>query len=222
MIEQRHIKLGEEPYRGKEVDPTKFLRLGAISRIDYETGYVDITWLEEPGIAQFVRLPSAFSSARSSIRGMPEIGSLVLCGWSRQSQTWESPVILSFVDGNLQHLLEYRLLRNSKTTEKLKEIKTIREKLGYDVIRGKRRKIYPGEIDIESTQGAELYLDDNVYISDSRLNEIEIRSDDRSIRLSSNQLFINTQASRTWNGMITREPVNQNFSFQPTDRKSVV
>ena len=210
------LRTGESPYRGKLVDETKYVRLAVISRVDYETGYADIIWLEGKGNHQMIRLPTVFSTPRGSITGMPEEGSLVLCGWSRQTQTWEEPVILSFVDGNIKNLLEYRLLRNSKTPENLKDLKTIREKIGYDVIRGKRRKVYPGEVNAESSQGAELYLDEDVYLSDSKLNEIEIRSADKSIRFSSNQIYTNTQASRTWNGMITREPGDLDFSFQPT------
>jgi len=211
------LKSGENPYRGKLVDPTKYIRLGLVSRVDYETGYLDIVWLEAgPGNTQMVRITSSFGTPRGTIRGMPEEGSMVLCGWSRQTHTWEDPVVLGFVDANLKQLLEYRLLRNEKIPKNLKEIKTIREKIGYNTVRGKRRKIYPGEIQAESTQGAELYLDEDVYLSDSKLNEIEIRSADKSIRFSSNQIYSSTQASRTWNGMITREPGELDFSFQPT------
>lgn len=216
MLPLKPISLGEKPFRGKEVDRTKFLRLAYVNRVDYETGYLDIVWLEGHGNSQMIRLPSSFASPRASIRGMPEEGCIVLCGWSRQTQTWEDPVILGFVDGNFKNLLEYRLLRNEKTPSSLKEIKTIREKIGYNVIRGKRKKIYPGEIQLESNQGAEFYLDEDVYISDSKLNEIEIRSADKSIRISSNQIYSSSQASRTWNGMIAREPGNLDFSFQPT------
>jgi hypothetical protein len=206
----------ERPFRGKEVDSTQFTRLAVVSRVDYETGYVDLVWLEGQGTSPLVQVPLSHSSLRSSIRGMPEEGSIVICGWSRQTQTWEQPIILGFVDIDLESLIEYRLLRNSKTPDNLKDIKTIREKIGYNVARGKRRKIYPGEIQAESTQGSELYLDDDVYLSDSKLNEIEIRSADKSIRLSSNQIYSSTQASRSWNGMISRDPGDLQFSFQPT------
>ncbi len=213
----RPLQSGEKPFRGKEFDQTKFTKIGVITRVDYEAGYVDIDWLEGRGsTASLIHLPLAHASLRSSIRGMPEEGSVVVCGWTRQSQTWEDPVILSFVDLNLQTLINNYLLRNKKTPEFLTQIKTIREKIGYNVTRGKRRKIYPGEIQVESTQGAELYLDEDVYLSDSKLNEIEIRSADKSIRMSANQLYTLTRASRTWNGMITREPVNGVFAFQPT------
>lgn len=210
------LRSGEQPYRGKQVDATQFVKFGYISRVDYETGYVDINWIEGQGHTPLVRLPLSHASLRSSIRGMPEEGSVVICGWSRQSQTWEDPVILGFADLDLETLLEYRLIRNNKTPDNLKELKTIREKIGYNVTRGKRRKIYPGEIQLESSPGSELYLDEDVYLSDSKLNEIEIRSADKSIRLSSNQLYTLTQASRTWNGMITREPGDLDFVFQPT------
>lgn len=210
------LQSGEQPFRGKEVDPTKFLRLGVISRVDYESGYVDIKWLEGTGSTQLVQIPLSHASLRSSIRAMPEEGSVVICGWTRQTQTLETPVILGFVDPNLANLLQYRLLRNNKTKDTLQEIKSIREKIGYNVIRGKRRKIYSGEIQLESTQGAELNLDEDVYLSDSKLNEIEIKSADKSIRLSSNQLYISSQASRINNGMIAREPINNNFAFRPT------
>jgi hypothetical protein len=216
MPHQLPLRSGEDPYRGKEVDITKYTRLGYITRVDYETGYVDITWLEGRGFTPFVRLPLSHASLRSTIRGMPEVGSVVICGWSRQSQTWEDPVILGFTDFSLETLLEYRLLRNDKTSQALTDIATIREKIGYNVIRGKRRKIYPGEIQIESSPGAELYLDEDVYLSDSKLNEIEIRSADKSIRLSSNQIYTLTQASRTWNGLVAREPGDLKFNFQPT------
>lgn len=210
------VQIGESPYRGKQVDVTQFVRFGCISRVDYETGYVDITWLEGQGIAPLVRVPLSHASLRSSIRGMPEEGSVVICGWSRQTQTWEDPVILGFADLDLETFLAYRLTRNEKTPDALKEIKSIQDKIGYNVVRGKRRKIYPGEIQLESSPGAELYLDDNVYLSDSKLNEIEIRSFDKSIVLSSNQLYTLTQASRTWNGMIVREPGDLDYSLQPT------
>lgn len=33
------LKSGESPYRGKLVDETKYVRLGLVSRVDYETGF---------------------------------------------------------------------------------------------------------------------------------------------------------------------------------------
>jgi len=215
----RTLKPGEQPFRGKTTkdDLIKYLKIAKIIRVDYEEGYADIEWIEgAKAIRSYVYLPAAYSSQRGCIRGMPEIGSLVVCGWYRgQTHTWEDPVILSYMDMNLDILNNYSLLRSNKTANELKQITTIREKIGYDVTRGKRRKIYPGELQIESSQGAELYVDEDIYLSNSKLNEIEIRSADQSIRISTNQIYSITQAARTWQGMITRESTS-NFIYQPT------
>jgi len=213
------LRPGEKPFRGKDSknDLIKYLKIAKIIRVDYETGYVDIEWVESHKAKRaFIRLPTSYSSLRSCIRGMPEIGSLVVCGWIRgQSHTWEDPIILSFLDFNLDTFHNYSLTRTQKTPEQLKQVNTIREKIGYDITRVKRRKIYPGEIQIESAQGAELYLDDDIYLSNSKLNEIEIRSADQSIRISSNQIYSVTQSARTWQGMVIRE-ISNSFVYQPT------
>ena len=218
MSHERFIKPGEKPYRGKDLksDTIKFLRIGVVDRVDYESGYLDIIWQDEKGLRSFIPIPASFGSKRATMRGMPEIGSQVLCGWKKQTPTLEDPVVISFIDTNLQNDHDYRLIRTEKTPSELKEVKSIREKIGYDIVRGKRRKIYPGEIHLESTHGAELYLDENVYLSNNKLNEIEIRSADQSIRISTKQLYSTTQSARTYSGMVVREPGSANFSFQPS------
>jgi hypothetical protein len=213
----RPIAQGQLPYSAND-DPVKYLRIATVSRVDYETGAVDIEWKEgDRSIRTFIYMPSAYGSPRAGIRGMPEVGSVVICGWIRgQTYNWEDPVILGYLDMDLSTFHKYALSRSGKTKDDLVEIKTIREKIGYESLRQKRRKIYPGEIQVESTQGSELYLDDDLYLSNSKLNEIEIRSADQSIRISANQLYSTTQAARTWQGMITREPGQASYMFQPT------
>ena len=156
------INLGpkEKPFKGQDLksDRLKFCRIGRITRVDYERGVVDLSWLDNFGEHTSLDLPSSFSSSRGSIRGMPEIGSQVVCGWTRQSQTLEKPVILGFLDVNYQNAIEYRLSRNN-TSEDLKESSesrtqtlddgtqvvykdsSIRKKIGYGIERSKRRKL---------------------------------------------------------------------------------
>jgi hypothetical protein len=52
---------------------------------------------------------------------MPEVGSIVLCGWIKQEQNVEKPVILEFLDLDLANALQYRITRN-KAPEILNEI----------------------------------------------------------------------------------------------------
>lgn len=211
-----NLKPGEKPFSGQyQKDDLKFLRIARISRVDYEEGFLDLEWLDHFGERTTIPLSTSFSSQRGTIRGVPEVDSIVICGWIKQSQTLEDPIILSYLDLNYKNSLNYKLTRN-KTKEDLKEISTTREKIGYDSKRSKRRKIYPGEIQIESTQGAEITLDENVYLSNNRLSEIEINASDQSIRQSSRQNYISTNGSRIWNGLVTRVPIEGEATTKTT------
>ena len=98
MNENIRLAPHEKKFRGKDPQDglIKYLRTAVIKRVDYETGYVDIEWREGvTAYRSFVSLPAAYSSLRGCIRGMPEEGSLVICGWKRgQTHTLEDPVIL--------------------------------------------------------------------------------------------------------------------------------
>ena len=214
----RNLKQGEKRFRGKNLlsDRLKFLRLAVIDRVDYESGYCDIIFLDDVGTMTQVKLNSALSTFRGSLKGMPERGSVVLIGWIRQTSTLEEPVILSYLDYDLDSFYEYRLLRG-KASNDLTDIKNIKDKIGYDSTRIKRRKLYPGEIQGESTQGSEIYLDENVYLSNNKLNEVELVSADQSIRLSSLQYYRQSAASRIYDGMIVRVPApNTSDTIEPT------
>jgi len=202
----RNLKSKEKPWHGRYENDLQYLRLGFVDRVDYESGLVDLVWVDDVGLRVQIKLNSAMASPRGSLKGMPEEGSIAVCGWIRQTQTTADPIVLGYIEANLEQLLEYRLSRG-KAANTLEDIKTIKDKIGYNSVRSKRKKIYPGEIQAESTQGSELYLDDNVYLSNNKLNEIEIVSADQSIRLSSVQYYQQTTGSRIYNGMITREPV---------------
>lgn len=192
----------------------KFLRIGQIVRVDYETGYLDVDWLDDVGGRTNIYLPSAFGGPRGTIRGMPELGSVVVCGWIKYEQNIEKPVILGYLDLNTKNSYEYRLDRGKGPLE-LTDISKMKDKIGYEIIRHKRRKLYPGEIQIESTQGSELFVDDNLYLSNSKLNEIEILADDQSIRMSSKQNYISTNAGKIWNGAVVREILNGREIVRP-------
>lgn len=208
-VSPRFLFPGDQPSFGRDLkrNRLRYLRIGRVTRVDYERGYLDINWVDANGGRSNVMMPAAYSSARGTVQGMPEVGSYVVCGWIRLEQNIERPIVLNFLDLDLEGSHGFRLYRG-KASKDLETISSIREKIGYDSIRHKRRKLYPGEISTESTQGAEVFLDDNVYISDSRMSEIELNSFDQSIRMSSLQQYTSTEAARTWNGMITRVPLD--------------
>ena len=76
----RYLHQGEQPAYGREVDAYSYLRIGYITRIDYETGKVDVSWIDIDGGRSNLFFSNAFSSKRGTIRGMPEVGSIVRRG----------------------------------------------------------------------------------------------------------------------------------------------
>jgi len=222
-MEERFIGPNEKPGRGQNLKSNleKHLRIGRITSVDYEKGLLTLVWEDSFGERSNVKLTNAMSTGRGFLGGMPEIGSFVLCGFTKQTPTSSEPVILQYLNLNYESSKKYVLSRG-KAEDELQNISSkgqlvdTRQKIGYGIERIKQRKLYPGEIQAESTQGSELYLDDNVYLSNSALNEIEIKSADQSIRFSSRQQYHQTNASRIWNGMITREPIKGDQLLQPT------
>ena len=141
-MQGRLLRPGEKPGYGRDLkkDLLKYFRIGVIDRVDYEDGIVDVSWMDFFGGRTEVPLPSAYGSQRGTIRGMPEVGSHVICGWIRQEQNIERPVIVSYLELNTKNSYEYRLSRG-KAPDNLTEINTIREKIGWDSERVKRRKL---------------------------------------------------------------------------------
>ncbi len=218
MTLERSLGPFEKPYGGQEPFSGKIsnLNVGTITRVDYEKGWLDVEWLDSFGRQTLIPLPAAYSSTRGIINGMPEVNSLVVCGWIKRSATSTVPVILSYIDPNLDFSNNYSLLKGEApdTLERI-DLENVKDKIGWNITRSKRRKIYPGEINIESSPGAELYLDDGVLLTNNKLNEIEILSADQSIRMSSKQKYTSTQAAKKWEGMIVRKPVSDSFG-EPT------
>lgn len=215
-VVERKLFIKETPFLGRNLDEVKYLRIGKITRVDYERGHVDVEWVDALGGYSDIQLPSAFSTGRATLNGMPEVGSFVVCGWIHLESDIPQPIILNYLDVDLGNALLYSLDRG-KISQQATDVNNIREKIGYNIQREKRRKVYPGEIDVQSTEGGEIFIDDGVLISDNMLDEIEISPFDQSIRFSSMQQYTSTEAVRISNGMITREPINQQTEFvQPT------
>jgi len=213
----------ERPFGDQQPYDRGAFNIGRVTRVDYEKGWIDVEWMDGFGRGSLIPLPACYSSTRGIINGMPEIDSIVICGWIKRSQKEKIPIILGYLDTNIDFSNNYSLLRgNAPETLKKIDLKegmkntlaNVKDKIAWDIKRSKRRKIYPGEINIESSKGAELYLDDGVLLTNNKLNEIEILSADQSIRMTSNQLYTDTQAARKWQGMIIRKPVSDN-SGQP-------
>ncbi|MDO8640280.1 MAG: hypothetical protein Q7R33_01950 [Nitrosarchaeum sp.] len=204
MAKKAFVQKGDDPSMGQFVDFYKFMQIGRIIRVDNEKNLVDIQFASNPTISKDVPITSPFYTGRAFIGGMPEEGSLVLCGFVKLTNKIGFPIIVAYLNNEYFRALNY-VYTNGKTSAEVKELKTIHEKIGYDVRRLKIRKLYPGDINLESTQGSGIVLDDGISISDSKLNEIILSSADRSIYSNSINNNVYTNASRILNGLIVRQ-----------------
>jgi hypothetical protein len=199
-----HVQKGDDPTFKQQVDFYKFLQIGKIVRVDNERNVVDIQFSSNPLVTRNVPITNSFFTGRAFIGGMPEKGSIVICGYIKLTNKMGTPLILAYLDRQYFSSISYAY-SGGKTSNDLVELTNIHDKIGYDVRRLKRRKLYPGDINFESTQGSELLLDDGILLADSKMNEINISSSDRSIYLNSINNFIYSNAGRILNGLIVRQ-----------------
>lgn len=203
MAEKAYIQKGEDPTFNQYVDFYKFLQVGRIARVDNERNVVDIQFSSNPVYSKNVPVTSPFFTGRAHVGGMPEVGSNVICGFIKLTNTVGTPIIVAYLDGEYYRSINY-IYTVGKTSEELKELAGIHDKIGYGVTRLKRRKLYPGDVSLESTHGSELLLDNGVLLTDSKLNEILISSADRTIYQNSVNNFQYTCATRYLNGLVLR------------------
>jgi len=203
MAEKAFVQKGEDPTFNQYVDFYKFLQVGRIARVDNERNIVDIQFSTNPVYSKNIPVTNPFFTGRAFVGGMPEVGSYVICGFIKLTNTVGTPVIVAYLDSEYYRSLNY-IYSIGKTSDELKELTGVHEKIGYGVRRLKRRKLYPGDVGLESTQGSELLLDDGILLSDSKLDEIRISSAERTIIQNAVNNFQYTSGTRFLNGLVLR------------------
>ena len=210
----RIVRVKDKQFYGQTPAPYKFLRVGRVDRVDNEKNNIAVTWLDYMGGHNLIPISCAFASPRAFLGGMPQIGSVVICGFSKQTQTSGQPQIISYLSDGYRNALWYLLDRGNYENTKKDMFDSavdnntvdafIKEKINHIAIRRKRRKLYPGEIQGESDSGSELYLDNDLHLTNSGLEEIQLRSSDHHIISNSVNHTVITGAAKIKNGIITR------------------
>jgi|GEM_PF-6318446 len=203
MTTKAYVMKGEDATFDQQVDFYKFLQVGRIVRVDNEKNLIDIQFGSNPVLSRNVPITNPFFTGRSLIGGMPEEGSVVICGYIKLTNKMGMPIVIAYLDKAYYKSLAY-IYDQGKTSEGVKDLKSIHDKIGWNVKRLKKRKLYPGDIDLESTQGSEIVLNDGIIISDSKFNEILLSNSDRTIYSNSINNHLYTNASRILNGLAIR------------------
>lgn len=208
------LPLGQKPLKTKMVGgkgALRFsLRIGEITRVDYESMVCDISWIQgryPPSLD--VPLTSAYWSARSFLGVMPEEGALAVCGFSAVHESQGTrPYVLAYIPNGYRTALGFQPFgvapRNApELNAPLDDIQ--RQLQGqYGPTRYKMRKLYGGDAYMASTHGAELLVNRDVRLLDASGGELWLRGEDSSLTTTSLDHYSTTAAGRSRTGRISR------------------
>jgi len=181
-----------------------FTRIAKIARVDYEKFSADIVYIDGIGGVPEVSLSAAYGGYRSFMGGMPQAGDWVLVGYTK-SGSFKQPVILQFLPRGYLQGLANDLVGVPKYHEEQGISKPLRFKM---------KKIYEGEIYGSSTYGSEFHLDKSISVSNSKLNEILLKSSDQSFNVNALNAYLAFCGVRTSTGLIHRNALINDPEFQ--------
>lgn len=208
------LPMGQKPLKSKMVGhkgPLRFsLRLGELKRVDYESMICDIAWLQgryPPSLD--VPLTAPYWSSRGFFGVMPEVGALVVCGFSAvHEDQGVRPYILTYLPNGYKTALGYQPfgVAERDAGELNAPLEDIQKELEgqYGPTRFKMRKLYPGDVYASSPLGAEILATRDVRLLDATGGEIWLRGDDSSFTLNTLDQYTTTSAARRRSGRITR------------------
>jgi hypothetical protein len=176
-----------------------WLRVGMITRVDYETLVADVEMIDASGLRTEIPLTQAMCGPRAFLGGIPEKGSIVIIGWRRYNETNGIPLILGYLPKGYLSQLNYdpTCLLDPATapTSQYPDL------LG--ISRLKYRKVYPGNILASSSEGADIVLNRNVRLYSASGDHFILGSDHTARLLTLNRE--DTLGSGIhWSGLIVR------------------
>jgi len=180
-----------------------YIRIARITRVDYERFKVDIIYLDGIGGAPVVGLSAAYGGYRSFLGAMPQAGDWVLVGYTK-SGAFKQPVILQFLPRGYAQGWKNDVIGVPKFHE---------EQGIYKPLRFKMKKLYEGEVYGSSTYGSEIHLDKNLSISNSKLNEVLLRSADQSFNINALNAYLTYCGVRSNSGLIHRNALIDDPDF---------
>jgi len=157
------------------------LRIAKITSVNSSNNTVDVDWLWPiQGSMGGIEISSPYLGARSGIRFVPEIGCVIVMGFSGSK-----PIMLSYLLP-----VSYDKLKDSPKDSSGKRTRV--------------REITTGEMYFNSSEDAELFLGRTVELRDQDNNSINIDPSDGSINLSSLSTYIDNESGRISMGQVIR------------------
>jgi hypothetical protein len=156
------------------------MKVGKITSVDKTKNTVHLEWLWPiKGGVDNIPLSRPYVGLKSGMNFIPEIGSIVVVGY-----TFNIPVILSYIlPGDYKKMLDGQLDNNNVPTQ--------------------LRQLSPGEISLNSSGGSEIYLHDQLELTDG-VDEIILDPGTGTIQTISLNLNAINEGGNIFMGMIKR------------------
>ena len=211
MASKKRRKQGSPSLRGD-------IGVCKVINVNYEEFFVTLrVILGDDFINERIPVPLVFPGAgtRHFLGAMPEVGDYCICGWMPQdsggagvnnSKGTQTPVILGWIPrgawlGHDWFFTSPLTEEDQPMTQKKKD-----ELLGvYNQHRHKRMHLRPGDICASSSKGSDILLNEGVYITNRRANEIRLRDQDQAFVVRSQQQFHIMSGARVYAGLVQRD-----------------
>jgi len=203
-ISGEHRVKTQDPSTG----PAAFgLSVARVVRVDYALFQVALQILNgEKDTFQWTPIPvtAPMAGARHFMGGLPDAGDICVIGWL--STKPKTPVILGWLPISVTSGTEWLPIQDFLPTEVDMNPKMLAHFEGiYTRKRHKMRQMRPGQLYMTSSQGAEIFIDEGVLISNRRATEIRLRDQDQAIVTRSLQQFHAMGGARIYGGMVQRD-----------------
>lgn len=194
-----------------------YLWIGRIMHVDCETMVCSVRYETGTGERQDVPLPAPGGGGPRSWSGnIPEPGTKVLLGWKQYSNRAFSPYIIQYVTVGTFPAREFEPFSTVDPAEAAEAL-SIHPELEDDphvnlgIVRLKSRKGYCGDFLASASDGAEMVLDRDAYLTNRAGNEIRLRDSDQTFVLQAPNVFESNSAGTYRRGLIRRMA----FNLQP-------
>jgi hypothetical protein len=198
---------GEKPHDvfGLNAGPNKlstfhYLKIGRIVEIDYEKYKFKVNWVTGTGSPDWIPISFPYVGPGSCMGSMPEIGSLVLCGYINAGISGKgSPYALSYIPVSLQTALEHNSVKKYPD-----QISSEEDNLLFY----KFRKLQKGDVIMSSLWGGEIFVNRDVQLKDGFRDSILMRSSDQSIIMTSLNSFVFNNGVSLSSGSVIRNKIS--------------
>lgn len=189
------------------------LAIGRVTFVNYEEMNVKLRLVYgEEGIYETQPIPLTFPSAgqRHFMGGMPQRGDFAVVGWMTQESSGQTssrtPVILrwfpppywmghDWVIGQ-----DFGQREGMDTPDQRQLLEGVSER-----IRWKLPHMGPGDVVLSSAQGSDIHLDESLFLTNRRGNEILLRDSDQALVTRSVSQFNVMGGTRVYSGPVQRE-----------------